>query len=323
MTPVNGDFDLKLRHALHAEVDSLEPAEGGLERIRRRTRAPWLVRQASLMLTECVDLARLIGIRLEPGFAGARVAIAARGGSRAAFVGLLSSTVAVLGSMIMPPRRRGAAHRSGPGGPAGPGVPDGPGSSPPGRGRGGLGRPGRPGHAGRPGSNLGWLRPVLAVTGAVVIVVAGVYGLAQVRDKLVLELFRGGGSIPASPSPGSSTGHEVPTLTSQRPPVIAPSGAGTTSAKPAPKATCSPTPGQRATPTPAPATTTPTPTTTPPTPSTPGPTDSTTPAPTTSTAGNEQSANAVSIRAIVTNAAPATPCGGPASSGRASGAATS
>jgi hypothetical protein len=31
----------------------------------------------------------------------------------------------------------------------------------------------------------------------------------------------------------------------------------------------------------------------------------------------------VSIRAIVTNATPATPCGGPASSGRASGAATS
>jgi len=318
MTPVNGDFDLMLRHALHAEVDSIEPAKDGLERIRRRTRAPWLVRQASLMLTECVDLARLIGIRLEPRFIGARAAIAARGGSRAAFVGLLSSMVAVLAGLIMPPRRRGAAHRSGPGRPAGPGGSDGPGSSPPVR-----SRAGRPGHAGRPGSNLGWLRPVLAVTGAVVIVVAGVYGLAQVRDKLVLELFRGGGSVPASPGPGAGTGHQVPTLNDQSPSVVAPFGAGSTSAKPTPTATCSPTPGQRATPTPAPTTTTsPTPTATPTTPS-PGPTDSTTPAPTTSTAGNEQSADAVSIRALVTNAAPATQCGAPASSGRASSNATS
>ena len=29
MTPVNGDFDQMLRRALHAEVDSIEPDEGG------------------------------------------------------------------------------------------------------------------------------------------------------------------------------------------------------------------------------------------------------------------------------------------------------
>src|SRR2546421_353962 len=125
MTPVNGDFDLMLRDALHAEVDSLEPAAGGLERIRQRTRAPWLV------------------------------------------------------------------------------------------------------------------RPVLAVTGAVVIVVAGVYGLAQVRDRIVLELFRGGSSVPASPGSGAGTGHEVPTLNDQSNPAIAPSGAGTTSTTPSAKPTCS------------------------------------------------------------------------------------
>jgi len=317
MTPVNSDFDLMLRHALHAEVDSIEPAEDGLERIRRGTRAPWLVRQASLMLTECVDLARLIGIRLEPRLIGARAAIAAHGGSRAAFIGLLSSAVAVLAGLIMPPRRRGAAHRSRP---SGPGGPDGPGSSPHGRSR--AGRPGRPGHAGRPGSSLGWLRPVLAVTGAVVIVVAGVYGLAQVRDRLVLELFRGGGSVPASPGPGGGTGHQVPSLNDQSPLVVAPSSAGTTSTTPSSKPTCSPTPGQQANPTPTPSIT-PTPTSTPTTSPTPTPSDSTSPAPTTSTAGNEQSKNAVSIRAIVTNAAPATQCGAPASSGRGSRTATS
>ena len=41
------------------------------------------------MLTECVDLARLIVIRLEPAFTGLRTAIAERGGARAALVGLL------------------------------------------------------------------------------------------------------------------------------------------------------------------------------------------------------------------------------------------
>src|SRR5438552_2133782 len=70
-------------------------------------------RQAPLMLTECVDLARLIGIRLELRLTSARAAVIARGGTRAAFVGLLSSTVAVLAGLFTPPRRRGAAHRSG------------------------------------------------------------------------------------------------------------------------------------------------------------------------------------------------------------------
>jgi hypothetical protein len=285
MTPVNGDFDLMLRHALHAEVDSLEPAAGGLERIRQRTRAPWLVRQASLMLTECVDLGRLIGIRLQLRLISARAAVAARGGTRAAFVGLLSSTVAVLAGLITRSWRRGAAHRSG------------------------------------GGSTLGWLRPLLAVAGAVVIVVVGVYGLAQVRDRLVLELFRGGGSVPASPGPGVGTGQQVPTPNGQSPPVIAPSGAGTTSTTPSAKPTCSPTPGQQATPTPTPSIT-PTPTSTPTTSPTPTPTDSTTPAPSNSAASSEVSANTVSTRMIVTKATPATNCAGPSSSSQASSTAT-
>src|SRR5262249_20391790 len=145
MTPVNGELDQMLRRALHAEVDSIEPDEAGLERIRRRTHAPWLVRQASLMLTECVDLARLIVVRLRPRPPGLRTTISERGGLWEAFVGLLSSIVAS-GVAVVMPSRRVATHR-------GP----------------------------RQGSNLGWLRPALAVAGAVVIVVAGVYGLAQVR----------------------------------------------------------------------------------------------------------------------------------------------
>ena len=249
MTPVNGDFDLMLRHALHAEVDSIEPAKDGLERIRRRTHAPWLVRQTSLMLIECVDLARLIGIRLEPGLAGLRTTIAERGGPWEAFVGLLSSTVASVVALFMPPGRRNSAHRSS-----------------------------------RAGSSLGWLRPALAVAGAVVIVVAGVYGLVQVRDTISLELFPSGS--PASNGPGSSGGGgQGPSLNGQSAPTgVVPSG-GSGSASPSPTASCSRSPRAQATPTATPAdptpTVTPTDTTTDPTPTV-TPTDTPTDTPSTS-----------------------------------------
>jgi hypothetical protein len=256
MTPVNGDIDQTLRRALHAEVDSIEPANGGLERIRRRTHAPWLVRQASLMLTECIDLARLIWIRLEPAFTGLRTTIAERGGPWAAFVGLLSSTVASIVALFTPSRRPSRNHNH---------------RSP------------------RGSSNLGWLRPALAVAGAVVIVVAGVYGLAQVRDNLVLELFPSG--TPASNGPGSSGGGgQAPTLNGQSsPPVVVPSDGGSGSAKPSPNASCSSTPQAQSTPT-APATDVPTPTDSP----SAAPTDSTAPPPT-ATPTDSPSASAVSL----------------------------
>jgi hypothetical protein len=242
MTPVNGDIDQILRSALHAEVDSIEPGDG-LERIRRRTHAPWLVRQASLMLTECVDLAQLIVIRLEPAITSVRTTVGERGGPWEAFVGLLSSAVASIAALFMPPsRRRTATHRSP-----------------------------------RSNSNLGWLRPALAVAGAVVIVVAGVYGLAQVRDNLVLELFPSG--TPASHGPSNpGNGGQAPTLNGQTAPTgIVPSGGQTGSAQPSPRTSCSSTPKAQATTT-APATAVPTPTDSP----SPAPTDSSAPSPTAS-----------------------------------------
>jgi hypothetical protein len=190
------------------------------------------------MLTECVDLARLIVIRLEPAFTGLRTTIAERGGPWTALAGLLSSTVASIVALFKPPSRvPGHGHR-------GP----------------------------RSGSNLGWLRPALAVAGAVVIVVAGVYGLAQVRDNLVLELFPSG--TPASNGPGSSGGGgQAPTLNGQSVPsgAVPPSGR-TGSARPSPDASCSKAPKAQSTPTPS-ASDSSTPTDTP----TPVPTDTTVP----------------------------------------------
>jgi hypothetical protein len=64
------DLDDVLRRALHAAVDPVEPAGDGLTRIVHRLSTPSAMRQATLLVTDCVDLARLITIWLEPAFAG-------------------------------------------------------------------------------------------------------------------------------------------------------------------------------------------------------------------------------------------------------------
>jgi len=280
MTPVDRDFDQMLRRALHAEADSIEPADGGLDRIRQRMRAPWLVRQTSLMLTESADLVRLIGIRLEPKFSSVRAAIADRGGAWEAFVGLLSSMVSVLAGLFTPARGRGATHRSG------------------------TGRGGRA----REGSSLAWLRPALAVAGAVVIVVAGVYGLAQVRDNLVLELFPGS-STPASTGGGAaSSSHQGPTMEGQSAPgVIEPTSTGRGSAKASPKATCTQAPSkQQAAPSPS-VSVSPSPSVTPTVSPDPTPTDTTTPASSDTAAAATTAALTVNTNAGAQTGANATP----------------
>jgi hypothetical protein len=65
------DLDDVLRRALHAAVDPVEPAGDGLTRIMHRLSTPSAMRQAALLVTDCVDLARLITIWLEPAFTGA------------------------------------------------------------------------------------------------------------------------------------------------------------------------------------------------------------------------------------------------------------
>jgi hypothetical protein len=190
MTSVNGDFDERLRRALHAEVDSVEPATDGLERILYRARQPWLLRQVSLMLTECADLFWLIVIRLEPVAGKLRQAIASR-------TGLLAAPA-------------GRRHAS-------------------------------PGRRARPGSELGWLRPALAVSAAVIVVVAGVYGLAQLRQSLVLDLFPNAdipastGSATSGQSGGSVQGHTSPGLLPTGGPVSATPSASATCTKAAKK----------------------------------------------------------------------------------------
>src|SRR5215472_11871096 len=70
-TQAGRDFDDVLRQALHAVADAIEPADDGLTRIMHRLTTPWAVRQLTLLVTDCLDLARLITIWLEPAFTGA------------------------------------------------------------------------------------------------------------------------------------------------------------------------------------------------------------------------------------------------------------
>jgi hypothetical protein len=72
-TQVRRDLDDVLRQALHAVADAIEPADDGLTRIMHRLTAPSAVRQVALLVTDCIDLARLITIWLEPAFMAMRL----------------------------------------------------------------------------------------------------------------------------------------------------------------------------------------------------------------------------------------------------------
>ena len=83
--PTDG-FEEALRRALQQAADCVEANEDGLTRIFRRLAAPWLVRQVSLLDTDCVDLFELTTIWLQPMSARTRaVPAAAKRSVREAF----------------------------------------------------------------------------------------------------------------------------------------------------------------------------------------------------------------------------------------------
>jgi hypothetical protein len=153
-TPAGGDFDDVLRQALHAAADAIEPADDGLTRIMRRLTTPWAVRQVALLVTDCIDLARLITIWLEPAFMGVmRLRRRHHTGSR-----------------------RRSSHRA-------------------------TGAPSRPAAP--------WLRPALAVVGAVAIVVIGVFVLGPGRQLVIRTSVNTGpgASTPAHAGTHAAGGH--------------------------------------------------------------------------------------------------------------------
>jgi len=147
MTRPDRDYDDILSRVLHSTLDPIEPVGDGLAKIQRRIAEPWLKRQVSLLRTETSALGWLILVRCEPFFSWARSS--------------LTAASEASGRWLRPaPARRGAPARAGRHG----------------------GRRGRTADGlGWLGPTMAWLRPALAVAGAVVIVVAGVFTVTQIR----------------------------------------------------------------------------------------------------------------------------------------------
>lgn len=166
MTRPDGNYDDTLSRVLHSTLDPVEPAGDGLAKIQRRIAEPWLKRRASLLRTELAALAWLIFVRCEPFLTRARAALA-------------PITAGSHRGKASPGRRHAAASHD------------------------------RTGDAGRPGwlgSTMAWLRPALAVAGAVVIVVVGVFALADGRVPITPANRT---SIPTNGSPGQAPQHHA------------------------------------------------------------------------------------------------------------------
>ena len=179
MTRPDRDYDDILSRVMHSTLDPIEPLGDGLAKIQQRIAEPWLKRQVSLLRTETSALGWLILVRCEPFFGWARSS--------------LTAASEASGRWLRPgPARRGAPARA---------------SSGHGRHGGARGRSRSARSAdglGWLGPAMAWLRPALAVAGAVVIVVAGVFTVTQIR--LAISPTANSGGTGGSHNPGGQHG---------------------------------------------------------------------------------------------------------------------
>jgi hypothetical protein len=260
------DYEDALRRALTAAAESIEPAGDGLQRIRHRLDSR---RSPRSVLSGCAEWLELHGtrflVRLEPVTEAGRTALRRTG----PLVALVSFLRGLLGPQAA---RRAGGHR-GAGGSPRPMGPAGP-----------------------------WLKPVLAVSAAVAIVVVGVVILNHETGTLI---FSPSNSVTTPSSQGSGLGGGGTTSGSRRwklPLGVKTAPAGGVQQYPhmkslVPVVACTPTPSPSAATTAPAGTTTPTPTATPSatgsatgTPATPSPTDTGQPTPTPSSSGATGSA---------------------------------
>jgi hypothetical protein len=260
MTGQERDHGEVLSRVLHSTTDQVEPVGDGLTKIQARLAEPWLKRQWWLLRNECVILGWVLAVRCQSWFSTvrSRSAAGADADDAAAGAGGRLRSLPVLGGIVAwasakRPRKAGAARR------------------------------------GSLGPAMTWFRPALAVAGAVVLVVAGVFALGQIRQTLAsFENDNPPGTSTSSQTggPGSTNGHggrAVPSApsttqgnaTSPRP---SHSPSSTVTSSPRASASPSPSPGSQSpspsptsqSPSPTPTSTSPTPTPTTPTPTTTG-----------------------------------------------------
>jgi len=299
MTGQERDYEAVLSRVLHTTTDQLEPVGDGLTKIRARLDEPWLKRQWWLLRSELMVLRWLVVVRCEAFFSTVK-----SGKPGSAAEDSAAGPLAPLLACATPNTEEHGRRRRSP--------------------RPVLSRitawvasrgPGR-GHEDGPRSSHGpvnWLRPALAVAGAVVIVVGGVFALGNIQQGFgFIGLGADGASQPGASSqtggPGNTQGGG--TLNNSRSPSQGRSGApkpGASAAHgrrlPSPGPCISPSPTS-ASPSPSPtsASPSPTPTTSPspsPTPTTsPSPSPSNSQAPLTGSVG-PQTQEAIGTTALV------------------------
>ena len=258
MTRPDRDYDDILSRVLHSALDPVEPAGDGLAKIQKRIAEPWLRRRVSLVRTELAALAWLIFVRCEPLFSRARSGFAAIFASSRRRPGMAAPALGAATARVSPGRHHHTARR---------------------------GRAGDASLRRWVGPTITWLRPTLAVGGAVVIVVVGVFALGQVREAFINTTGNGSsnstgghhhhhapqpGMVNGSGGPGPSSSGQTSGRSTGHKPSSKPDRRG--AARPSQSCSASPSPSPSPTMTsPSPS---PTPTSPSPSPTTPTPTDS-------------------------------------------------
>jgi hypothetical protein len=157
MTGQERDYEAILSRVLHTTTDQLEPVGDGLTKIRERLSEPWLKRQWLLLRSELMVLRWLVVVRCE--------SLVSKFRSRSDVTDLTPDA---------------AAGQEADGGPLKSLLSIATLTTTTGK------RPRR-----SVGPAMAWLRPALAVAGAVVLVVAGVFALGQIRTVVGLDAGTG------------------------------------------------------------------------------------------------------------------------------------
>ena len=219
MTGQERDYDEVLSRVLHSTTDHIEPVGDGLTKIQARLAEPWLKRQWWLLRNEFTTIGWVLAVRCQSWLNQMRSGSAAGADAGAVTTGTASASVASDdGRLRSLPVIGGIAARA---------------------------AAKRPRHASSRlrnsvGPAMVWLRPALAVAGAIVLVVAGVFAVGGLRGPLGFSLENGtpsgvpgssnhgGGGQPngSGTRTGSSTPSVTQTNTTPTEPSSTPSGQG-------------------------------------------------------------------------------------------------
>ena len=267
MTGQERDCGELLSRVLHSTTDQIEPVGDGLTKIQARLAEPWLSRQWWLLRHEFIVLGWVLAVRCQSWFSAIRSssadevaaddaatgrasAGAANGGGLLSLRPILSSVGAQASARRL--RKAGAPLRK------------------------------------AVGPAMAWLRPALAVAGAVVLVVAGVFALAQIQGTFASFTgdTHGAATSNNANGPGSTNGQGGPAGQGGLSPTHRSGTSSSPGSTPSSKVSASPTPcpspsSQSASPSPSPSPASPSPSPSPtsasptPTPTTASPTPST------------------------------------------------